>query len=81
MSEVTGKRRKEPRFDEFAIPEYRVPVWSESQLHEMHKAALVHAERHASDPFAYARILCHMKRGIANVQQVSADARGVALHD
>jgi len=80
MAEVTGKRRKEPRLDDFTYS-FRAPDLSDARLAEINRAGRLYAERHASDPFAFGRIVCHMKRGIADPSQVAADARGVALHE
>ena len=71
MTEVTGKRRKEPRYDEFAIPTYRKPVWSDTQLVEFNKVARNYADRNRSDPFAYGRALAHLKRGLADPSDFS----------
>ena len=75
MSEVSGKSRKEPRPDDFRFPEYRAPELTSQRLSQIEKAAAAFAHRHASDPFAYDRILMHMKRGLAEPDHVLSDSR------
>ena len=80
MAEANGKRRKDRDLNDFSFPEFRPPEHTISQLKEISRAAKLHAERNISDPFACGRIFLHMKRGIANVGEVIADARGPAAN-
>ena len=75
MQEASGKRRKEPRADDFSFPEYRAPEMSAERYRACHNAATAFAKRHASDPFAYGRIMLYMKRGIFTPDEVRSDSR------
>lgn len=43
-------------------------------------AAKRHADANKSDPFAYGRMLTHLRLGLAELQEVEADARALVLH-
>lgn len=78
VTEVSRKRGKEPRLDDFTY-NFRAPELNPQRADEIERAARAYGERNASDPFAYSRMLCHMKRGIENPQEVVAALRGVVL--
>ncbi len=76
MPQASGKRRKKDSdtVENFGF-KYNAPTWSPAQFAELERAARTYAEHERSDPFAYGRMLAHLKRGIADVEQVSADNR------
>jgi hypothetical protein len=67
MTAATDTRRKKDsdKVESFAFRPFIAPAWSMDQLRAMERAAKTYAANNASDPFAYARALAHMKRGIA----------------
>lgn len=58
--------------DEFHIPTYHPPKLTTARLTEIGRVARMFAERNRSDPFAYARIALHMRRGIIDPADVIA---------
>lgn len=79
MTDASGPRRKERDANDFSFPEFRQVEMNAQRESAIHAAAKLHASRNESDPFAYGRIYLHMKRGIANVGEVTADAKGIPL--
>lgn len=75
MSKASGGRRKEPGLEDYSYS-FSAPEVTPQRYEEFRRAAKLHADRHPSDPFAYARIMCHLKRGIVNADEVAAQARG-----
>lgn len=76
MTDVSGKSRKDPRPDDYSY-NFSAPEVTPQRHAEMVRAAKAHAANHLSDPFAFGRIMCHMRRGIANPAEVYADAKGI----
>jgi hypothetical protein len=77
MTTASGKRRKDPRSDDFSYPKWTEPLMTETRHRDLVAAAKVYAERHASDPFAFGRIYLHMKRGLADPADVRAEGARV----
>jgi hypothetical protein len=63
MTSASGQRRKEPKPENYTY-NFTAPIWTPTQMNVLRRAASMHAEANRSDPFAYGRMLCHLKRGI-----------------
>lgn len=73
-----SKRRKDSDSVENFSYKFAPPRWTPTQLVELQRAAHMHAQRNPSDPFAFGRMLTHLKRGLANVADVIADNKAAA---
>jgi hypothetical protein len=63
MTSASGKRRTESKPEDYSF-KYTAPIWTQAQTDHLRRAASLHAQANPSDPFAYGRMLCHLRRGI-----------------
>ena len=72
MLDPRGERRTD---DEPNPVQFNPPQFNRGQLQEVYRAAAAYAAKERSDPFAFGRMLTHLKRGIANINEVISDSR------
>lgn len=74
MTSASGKRRNESKPEDYSF-KYTAPVWTPAQTEMLRRAASHHAQANPSDPFAYGRMLCHLRRGIEAPAGASLDTK------
>jgi hypothetical protein len=73
MPESSGGRRSDSKPDNFSFPSFKEPDITAERRREFYRVARAYADSHPSDPFMFARIYCHLRRGIITPAEVSAD--------